>query len=500
MKLFKKYYVVILLILCLSSGIIYGSYALYTTGADFSNAVNVGTDITYKFDINNTESIGVSNNSNFRFKGSLTNTIGSTMNYKFYYKVEGASSGVTVKEVTDGAMKSSGSINNGATVTPEFYITNTSGSNITVIVGVSFAYSGTTVVQESGTNWITSTIAGSEAKTGNCTTEGISIGEIANLSPSLKKIYDLGLESKLKSAVPDFSSVATTDEGIYATSDDYGISYYFRGAVTNNYIKFAGYYWRIIRINGDGTIRIIYDGTSAHANGGLEFGEDGADRQLSIKSAFNPSHNSNAYVGFMYGDTGADRYYATHANTHDSTIKVALDNWYNGLSSENKGYIADRVFCGDRSLDGGTGVGTDSTSTWYGAINRLSNNKNPQLICPNKEDKYTVDDTTIGNGALTNPIGLISADEVAMAGAVLNKDNKLYYLYTGYYYATMTAAMWSGPDWAYIFFQTSSGELFYTLDLTNALNPRPVVNLKSDITFSGGNGSKDTPWVVGTGN
>ncbi len=87
MKLFKKYYFIVALILTLCSVTIYGTYSLYTTEADFSNAVNIGTDITYKFDINNTESIGVSNNSNFRFKGSLTNTIGSTMNYKFYYNL-----------------------------------------------------------------------------------------------------------------------------------------------------------------------------------------------------------------------------------------------------------------------------------------------------------------------------------------------------------------------------------------------------------------------------
>ena len=72
--------------------------------------------------------------------------------------------------------------------------------------------------------------------------------------------------------------------------DAYGDSFYYRGNVTNNYVKFAGFYWRIIRINGDGTVRVIYDGTSAHANG-----ESNEDRQIGT-TAFNSSYNDNAYV------------------------------------------------------------------------------------------------------------------------------------------------------------------------------------------------------------
>ena len=81
--------------------------------------------------------------------------------------------------------------------------------------------------------------------------------------------------------------------------DAYGDSYYYRGNVTNNYVLFAGKYWRIIRYNGDGTVRIIYDGTSAHVNG-----ESSKDREIGI-SPFNEKNDDNAYVGYMYGKTGA---------------------------------------------------------------------------------------------------------------------------------------------------------------------------------------------------
>ena len=138
-------------------------------------------------------------------------------------------------------------------------------------------------------------------------------------------------DNNIHDEIPYFANVATTDEGIYKAEDDWGDSYYFRGAVTNNYVKFAGYYWRIVRINGDGSIRIIYDGTSAHANG-----ESSDDRQIQV-SSYNSSYNDNAYVGYMYGSTGANSYAATHANNNNSTIKGVLDNWYT-INIANKGF------------------------------------------------------------------------------------------------------------------------------------------------------------------
>ena len=105
-------------------------------------------------------------------------------------------------------------------------------------------------------------------------------------------VEELGNQIALKSnGVKDtVNDIAITDEGIWETQDDYGTTYYFRGAAQNNYVKFAGYYWRIIRINGDGSLRLIYDGTSAHANGEISI-----DRQIGT-SAFNSSYNDNAYV------------------------------------------------------------------------------------------------------------------------------------------------------------------------------------------------------------
>ena len=83
---------------------------------------------------------------------------------------------------------------------------------------------------------------------------------------------------------------------MYADNDDDGKTYYYRGSVSGNYVKFAGYYWRVIRVNGDGTVRMIYDGTTPHANG-----ESSSNRQVGTQ-AFNSYVNDNTYVGYMYAD------------------------------------------------------------------------------------------------------------------------------------------------------------------------------------------------------
>ena len=301
---------------------------------------------------------------------------------------------------------------------------------------------------------------------------------------SLMTLNKLGLT--VNDGTPDFNQVATTDEGIYAAEDDLGTSYYFRGAVENNYVKFAGFYWRIIRINGDGTIRMIYDGTSAHANG-----ETSTDRQVST-TAFNTNFNDNAYVGYMYGTPSSSTYEETHVNTNNSTIKTANDNWYktNIVDKNYSQYVADAIYCNDRSLSSGTGIGT--TTTYYMAYNRLSTNKTPSLKCTQNNDKFTIS-SSLGNGNLTYPVGLITADEAAYAGGKSRTPNSLYYLYSGEYYWTISLNRFY-RGLSFVWNVSSPGYLSSNrVNSSGAL--RPVISLKSDITFSG-NGSMNQPFEI----
>ncbi len=298
-------------------------------------------------------------------------------------------------------------------------------------------------------------------------------------------LQKLGLTAN--EGTPDFSQEATTDEGIYSAQDDYGTSYYFRGAVENNYVKFANKYWRIIRINGDGTIRLIYDGTSAHANG-----ESSSDRQIGI-SKFNNTFGDNAYVGYMYGQTGASSYSAAHANTNSSTIKTAVDNWYktNIVDAGYSDKVADVIYCNDRSMKSGTGYGT--TVTYYGTYQRIVDGINPVLTCTNQNDRFTVEDTTKGNGALTYPVGLITADELSMGGAVYAYGNSSYYLYTGDFYWTMSPSIFS--DGGALVWRLDYAGYFSYNSVNSPLGVRPVLSLKSDINVTG-RGTQSDPFVV----
>ena len=285
-----------------------------------------------------------------------------------------------------------------------------------------------------------------------------------------------------------------SDKGLYTAQDDYGMSYYYRGNVSNNNVYFAGAYWKIIRINGDGTIRLLYNGTKVNAKGG--------DTQYGT-SAFNSTRTDPAYVGYMYGTTtGAIGSRENNlANGKDSNIKTKVDEFYNKYIVANnlQDYLADTGFCGDRSITN-SGDGYSTTSyTEYGAVNRLAKtNKLPVLTCPDKEhDLYTVDSTK-GNGALTNPIGLMTADEAAMAGMVNGYLNTLSYVYTGTWYWTMSPCDFYPSDSSSdVWFVYGTGN-FSIGWVTGGYGVRPVINLNPNVEISGGIGTINDPFIVKT--
>ena len=299
------------------------------------------------------------------------------------------------------------------------------------------------------------------------------------------------LAEMTKSTRTDFSTVLTTSttKTVYSVEDDDGTSYYYAGAPTDNWVKFAGFYWRIIRFNGDGSIRLIYNGTTTSTTG--------TETQLSSPSKFNSSYNNNAYVGLKY-TTGSLRGTGTK-----STILGALESFYTSSLSSYASYLDTNAgFCGDRtpstssSSSNGSG-GTGTTGTYYGAYIRLKTNKAPVLTCANSSDLYTTSSSSKGNKALTYPVGLITADEVAYAGGVYGTDNTGYYLYTNKYYWTLSPYRFSSAtDTAYVFYVTSTGNLDYSnVDNTNGV--RPVINLKTGTLFTAGTtGTASNPYEV----
>ena len=295
----------------------------------------------------------------------------------------------------------------------------------------------------------------------------------------------------------DTSNCESHEKGIFETTDADGTSYYYRGAVENNYLKFAGYFWRVVRINGNGSIRIIYDGTSAHANG-----ESSADRQYGT-SQFNTNYNNNMYVGYMYTSGEA------HGTGTSSAIKTNADKFYTDkLSSYASKLDTNAGFCGDRSnLNQQSGVGTGTVITYNKGYLRVEESA-PTLTCENASDYYTVASASSGNKKLSYPIGLITADEMMLAGhagGVFDgsynhmKSNNGSYLVTGNSFWTMTPAggynPFGGTGWlALVFYVGASGLVDDTyVGITFGL--RPVVNLKSGVKITG-SGTKTNPYVV----
>ena len=276
----------------------------------------------------------------------------------------------------------------------------------------------------------------------------------------------------------------TTTGTIYYADTSKGRTYYFAGNPTDNWVSFGGFYWRIIRINEDGTIRMIYQGTSANTTG--------TNTQIQT-SAFNSSFRDNMYVGYMYQSN------QVHGLTSSSTIKGILDQWYqNNLTSVSDKIDGNAGFCGDRqpstssSSSNGSG-GTGTTVTYYGAYNRLYTKKAPTFECASDSDLYTTSGSENRNKALTYPIGLISLDEAWYAGGYTS-NNTSYYLYTGEYYWTMSP-YWYDGGWARMFVVYSIGNLSHG-SVTGTWGVRPVINIKADLTITGSGTTSDPYQVV----
>ena len=282
-----------------------------------------------------------------------------------------------------------------------------------------------------------------------------------------------------------FSSIVTdrTVGTIYkslnsAQYDNNGEVYYFAGNPQDNWISFGGFYWRIIRINGNGSIRIIYSGDAS--SGPVSMGQD---TQISLNGdntfQFNNAIDRSEYVGLKYT---LGQQYGQNVN---STLLNTLQLWYtsSGLSAEQYSkYIDTNIgFCSDRSTSNGSWSST-AGSIQYSAYTR-SQSKELSLQC---------DD----NDILKIPVGLITADEVGFAGEVYGNFSTSHYLTTNLPYWTMSPMNYTSSLGAIVFFVNGSGFFngtSYTVDTKWGV--RPVINLSSDVKLTG-SGTVSDPYRV----
>ena len=252
------------------------------------------------------------------------------------------------------------------------------------------------------------------------------------------------------------------------TNNGQGVTYYYTGANPNNWVQFAGFWWRIIRINGDGSIRMIYQGTSANTTGsGTQTGT----------SAFHRFGNHKTFVGLVYDGS------TQHGSGLPSTIMTNLNNWYNSnLANYEKDYIDTGAgFCSDRNMASGSNFNSSGT-IYYAPYDRRSSGS---LQC-NELDVLSQD-----NGKLPNPIGLLTSDEYVLAGKADS------YLNTGRDYWTMSPySFYSTNNGASVFNVHSNGYLGDHIGYY-AYGVRPVINIKADAQITGSGTSTDPFKVVG---
>ena len=301
--------------------------------------------------------------------------------------------------------------------------------------------------------------------------------------------YDSAIYYIKGKSTPTFSKVATTNEGMFAANDSQGTSYYFRGAVNNNWIKYGknssnkDIYWRIIRINGDSSIRMIYSGTTAPTSS-TSVVMTGAGSAID-RSVYNSGTNYAEYVGYMY-----QRGYQRN-NTNNSTIKTKIDNWFAGTSLKNDSNVVDNIFCNDRNTNA-TWKSRPNSTMYFNAYYR-NDNSSPSLKCENNQDSFTTS-TSIGNGKLTYPVGLITIDEVIFAGGKSITSNANYYLYTGISYYTMSPNFVNRGPKPYVFVVNNQGK-FSNYLVSTSYYIRPVINLNGNVKLSG-TGTYDNVYEV----
>ncbi len=352
---------------------------------------------------------------------------------------------------------------------------------------------------------------------------------------------------KTPMTTPGAAASSSTEALLASTTDDYGTSYYFRGAVTNNFVEYANMCWRIVRVTGDGSIKLVlynYNGLTSTNNApssntpcnvtGDELAflrlNNADDYYFDFSDSYNSDTGENAYIGFMYGNFSeySTSYLEAHSNIKKSLAMKTLEKWYNNILSNQNNFfefqLADTIWCNDKSVVTdttfnpknwtlGTNYGYGRNVNYYGTAKRLvqasswtAGGTGPSLICPNdnnggKLSKFTVSDTKYGNGNLDKKIGLLTADEFSFAGGLVEESGAMYLIdNTNGIYATLSPAqMWPGamvgpdvnPEIFVIF-----GDTITSNGANDTGSQRPSISLKSWVRISSGDGTATNPYKI----
>ena len=352
-----------------------------------------------------------------------------------------------------------------------------------------------------GTKWV---VSFNDISAGNVRCNATFITKV----PTFSETILANNEVKTPITTPG-AAISTASEALLAsTEDDYGTSYYFRGAVTNNYVEFANKCWRIVRVGGDGSVKLILhnDNPTGAANP-CDAANNSASAAFAhyngstYTSRFNENYDDNAYIGFKYGTPGSSKYETTHANTNKSTILTNLETWYTNNLKTYESVIDDTVWCNDKTNVTDTsydpwsitpnGLGYAKNVTYYGATKRLvgtsgsAGGTGPSLKCNGELSK------------INSKVGLIAADELAYAGYAIGTGNTTTYLQEN---ATDTY-WWSLSPYGFdvgsagVWGVNGSAGYFDNYNVRGTYGVRPSISLKSTTNVTG-DGTREKPYIV----
>ena len=500
----------------------YFSYAIFTVSKEKSNAISIVTgNLTYdlKVDGVSNESLVVNANSTKEFTVTLSNPNTRIARFNFYYigdlsseieigYIEGDNLSIPPEE-TGINLEKEGTISSSNTY--KIKVRNTSDNEITIPLGVSVGLDYNDLSLPSNGHLF--------EKYNNSALDKILVdNKVQATKDNMFNYASNGMKYGADVVDPNYIT-----PGLYKSIDEDGASYYFRGSIDNNNIKFGKYdedyyvynygdsyfqslescqeynsscnesnkvklaskgddmYWKIVRINGDGSLRLIYNGTNTNT----------ADNALATTyiigfAPYNLIYDDPKYTGYTY-DNGTD-----------SFIKKEVDTWYNNTLGKNSAYndkVIEGRFCSDSS--GYTnvrdyGINRDYMGfSSYDRIHQLIDGKgediSPTLICPSTDESY--------GGSYKLKAGLITVDELIFSGENLEVISESYLSVDNFRYFTMTPAdfrnnvptVWDQLDALHIIFLFNSQ--------LNSNGVRPVINLSSDIVLTG-SGTMADPYTV----
>ena len=488
----RKRLLIILTILSIVMLGIGGTFAYYTTSATATNITQIKSgNLTMTIDgggNSNTSFMPSKCTSSYAIKKTIIATSNNTSGGKVSFSI-----GMNIATLSDSLKRStmkyalstsSDSCTSGLVANGNFS-NSTVGSDIWIVKN---DYDNITQTSNSYTKTYYLYIWLDEEETQNLSgsisvnMKGTSSNNPSLTTEALIDLYDMIKGNADTTTTIDFSKTSADSgtNGVYMTTntDSGNPVYYYRGNV-KNHLMFANFCWRIVRTTEIGGVKLIYDGVPSNG----QCNNTGTATTIGT-SAFNSSTDDAKYVGYMYGSSIDDT-----ENTTDSTIKTVIDTWYKTNMTNYTLQLEDTVFCNDRSYT------TSGSNSYFDARARLYVNKQPTLKCQNTKDKFTVEASN-GNGNLTYPVGLITADEMSYAGGVCNSSNTndSFYLYTGQYYWTLSSYAFNYLT-ARGFYLTSVGALNDN-NINYFYGVRSVISLKSGTTISSGSGTATDPFIV----